>query len=251
MDAKERHELKDNDLAEFIEHFGEFWDKRGNTIMIIITVVLVAFVGKRYYSNNQAQVHETAWYELEATSTPQGYRERAIESAGIGGVPHLALLRGAEAYHDQAILLEQEAGEEDAGMMSASESLEAAEAMYTQVLESDAAPAFRANAAAGLANVAETHRDFTAAKEHWAKAQQLAEDARLTTLVTQANIRMAMLEDLAKPIVFDESDVTPVVAPESPADAEPQSTDAGEAEATATEAVEKVEASATPTTPGQ
>jgi tetratricopeptide (TPR) repeat protein len=252
MDAKERHELKDNDLAEFLEHFGEFWGKHGNSIMVVVTIVLVVFIGKRYYSNSQAVSHENAWADLSSTETPQGYRERAIESADIAGVPQLALLRGAEAFHQQAITLEQEAaGEEDAGVMSANESLESAESMYNQVLDSDASAAFRANAAAGLANVAETRNDFTAAADYWAKAKQLADEARLATIAAQATLRLTMLEDLAQPIVFGESADEATNAPdspESPVDTDAQPSDASEAAET-TEAT--ADAAPTPVNPGQ
>ncbi len=253
MDAKERHELKDNDLAEFLEHFGEFWGKHGNGIMVVITIVLVIFVGKRYYNSTQAQTHENAWADLSATSTPQGFRERAIENAGVPAVPQLALLRGAEAYHEQAIQLKQETGGEDTGVMSAKESLEAAESMYTQVLDSDTDAAFRANAAVGLANLAETRSDFTAAGDYWAKAQQIAEEARLTAIATHAQVRAGMLDELAKPIVFGESveatDSTPDSTSDNsdtPADAD-QASDAGKTD-TATQAQATP---ATPATPGQ
>ena len=205
MDSKERHELKDNDLAEFLENFGDFWSRHGNGIMVAVTIFLVAWIGIRYYNNTWARGQENAWADLSATTTPQGYRERAKESAGIPAVPQLALLRGAEAYHRQAIQLEQETGgKEDTGVMSAEESLDAAEAMYRQVLDSDADPVFRANAAVGLANAAETRQDFKAAGEYWAKAKKIAEQARLATIAAQAKVRMGLLDELTRPIVFAE-----------------------------------------------
>ncbi len=257
MDAKERHELKDNDLAEFLEHFGEFWGKHGNTIMVAVTIVLVVWVGKRYYSNTQAQSHENAWADLASTTTPQGYRERAIENPGIAAVPHLALLRGAEAYHEQAIQLEQETGEEDTGVMSAKESLEASESMYAQVLESDADPTFMANAAVGLANVAETRNDFTAAAEHWAKAKQIAQDARLSTIATHAQVRIDMLDELAKPIVFGEVEDIPDIPTSSDSQDTTGSTDTSDASLQASDAsdtglaAEAQAQTATPADPSQ
>jgi predicted negative regulator of RcsB-dependent stress response len=206
MDAKERHELKDNDLAEFIDHFGEFWSRHGNAVMVAVILVMLVWFGFGYYNNNNAANHENAWADLSSTTTPQGFRERAVESAGYPAVPQLALLRGAETYHQQAIQLTQEAdGTKDDGMMSAEESLQAAESMFNQVLNSDADPAFLANAAVGLANLAETRHDFEAAAEHWSNAKQIADDARLSTIATLAQLRIDMLDDLARPIVFGES----------------------------------------------
>ncbi len=249
MDSKERHELKDNDLAEFLENFGEFWGKHGNGIMVAVTICLVAWIGLRYYNNTQVKGHENAWADLSATTTPQGYRERAKENAGIAAVPQLALLRGAETYHKQAIQLDQETtGEGDGGVMSSKESLDSAEAMYKQVLESDTDAIFRANAAAGLANVAETRQDFQAAGDHWAMAKQIAEEARLTTIATQAEIRMGLLEDLTKPIVFADPEVE--VEPQSNA---VESTDQTDLTTQAIDAAApaEAEASAAPANPGQ
>jgi len=209
MDPIDRHEQKDNDLYDFLVNFGEFWGKHGNFIMVVVIVVMGVWFGSRYYNNSVAVGHDNAWADLAATSTPQGYRERAVENAGRDGVPHLALLRGAEAYHQQAIKIKQDEGgegEKDDSPMSADESLDSAEQMFNQILSSNAQAPYRANAAVGLANVAETRGDFDAASGHWAKAKEIAEESRLTTITTLADLRMSMLDDLARPIVFGESD---------------------------------------------
>lgn len=211
MDAKERHELKDNDLAEFLQNFGEFWDKHGNFISVVILVGVLGWFGWKYYGNMQLTAHENAWSDLSATATPTGYRERARETEGDKALPQLALLRGAEAFHQQAVQVDQDATAEDAGMMSAEESLDNAEAMYKQVLDSNADVVFRANAAAGLANVAETRGDYTAAEEHWTKAKSLAEEAHLSAIAAQAKVRLTLLADLSRPIIFaDPDEVAPI-----------------------------------------
>ncbi len=212
MDAKERHELKDNDLAEFLENFGAFWDKQGNKISAIILIVVVGWFGYRYYNTTQVNRHESAWADLADTNTPPGYRERAKENAGNIGLANLALLRGAEAFHKQAI-------NPDSDMISSTDSLDSAVAMYKQVLDSDVDPVFLANAAVGLANVEETRGDFASAKSYWTQAQQIAESNRLDSIAAQARIRLTMLDDLAKPIIFadpkpvtDATDDTPTEA---------------------------------------
>ena len=211
MDAKERHELKDNDLAEFLENFGAFWDKHGNKISVFILIVVVGWFGLKYYSGTQANRHENAWADLASTTIPQGYRERAKENAGIPGLSNLALLRGAEAYHQQAVKLGNEEVDPESGLMSAAESLDNAEAMYKQVLDSNIDPVYRANAAVGLANVEETRHDFKAANGYWTQAEQIAQEARLSAIAVQARIRLTLLDDLAKPIIF--ADPKPVSAP--------------------------------------
>lgn len=254
MDSKERHELKDNDLAEFLENFGDFWGKHGNGILVVAIAVMAVWFGMKYYRSSVSVGHDNAWADLAATSTPQGYRERAVENASYAGVPHLALLRGAEAYHKQAIKLKQdEGGDEDTGVMSAEESLDAADKMFNQVLSSDAPDPYRANAAVGLANLAETRGDFDAAAKHWAKAKQIADDARLTTISTLVDLRIDMLDGLKRPIVFGESGESFESTEDVPTEANTSAAPAEDTTDTPVEAVEVAEpAGAAPaSSPGQ
>ena len=244
MDAKERHELKDNDLAEFLQNFGEFWNKHGNSISVVILVVLVAWIGLRFYNNMQATSHENAWADLASTSTPSGYRERAREDTGFGAIQEIALLRGAEQYHQQAIDHKNDDGVALPGMMTFDESIKNAEAMYQQVLGSKSDPVFLANAAVGLANVAETKGDFDAANKYWTRAEKLANDAHLSAIAAQAKVRMGMLDELKQPIVFGTS-AEPEPAPDDTASEAPDSP----ATDSAAEAAEP--AVVTPADPGQ
>ncbi|MEZ6191676.1 MAG: tetratricopeptide repeat protein [Phycisphaerales bacterium] len=254
MDAKERHELKDNDLAEFLQNFGDFWNKHGNSISVVILVVLVAWIGIRFYNNMQATNHENAWADLASTSSPQGYRERALEDTGFGAIQEIALLRGAEQYHQKAIEHENEdTAVPLPGMLTFEESLKNAEAMYQQVLDSKSDPVFRANAAVGLANVAETRGDFDAANTYWTQAEKLASDARLGAIAAQAKIRLGMLDELKQPIVFGNAAQTAPVTPDDTANEAPDSsaTDSpAEADAPAAP-VETAEPAAAPADPGQ
>jgi predicted negative regulator of RcsB-dependent stress response len=253
MDAKERHELKDNDLAEFLQNFGEFWNKHGNSISVAILVVLVAWIGLRFYNNMQATNHENAWADLASTSTPSGYRERAREDTGFGAIQEIALLRGAEQYHQQAIDLDNESSTPAPGMMSVEDSLKNAEAMYQQVLDSKSDPVFLANAAVGLANVAETRGDFDAAEKHWTQAEKIATDAKLGAIAAQAKVRLGMLDELKQPIVFGNTVEAAPVTPDDTASEAPDSSatdSAAEADAP-TAPSEASEPAAAPADPGQ
>ncbi len=205
MDAKERHELKDNDLYDFLQNFGTFWNKHGNSVSIVILLAVASMFGYRYYQSYSASKHEVSWSDLASTTTPQSYRERAQDNPGHPAIPYLARLYGAEAYHKQAIEYEAENATADSGMMKPEESLDAAESMYKQVLESDAPVVYKANAALGLANVAETRGDFDAAKTYWEQAEKIATDAKLQAIASQAKVRLGMLGELARPIVFAKS----------------------------------------------
>lgn len=265
MDAKERHELKDNDLAEFLENFGAFWEKRGNTISTVFFVAVAAWVlwyglpvlnwhGLQQYRKTSAQSMERVWGDLWVISTPQGYRELARETEGYQAVPQLALLRGADAYHQQAIELGHEDADPESGLMSAEESLQSAESMYKQVLDAKKAePVYRANAAVGLANVSETRGDFDTAKTYWTQAQQIAEEARLATIATQAGLRLELLDELAKPIVLADTPKTVADLSSSPDTQAPAADvpaeDTAEADTTSEPAIETPDASDTPDTP--
>lgn len=250
MDAKERHELKDNDLAEFLQNFGEFWNKHGNGISVAILVVLVAWIGLRFYNNMQATSHENAWADLASTTTPSGYRERAREDSGFGAIQEIALLRGAEQYHQQAIKLDSENTTPAPGMMTFEDSLKNAESMYQQVLDSKSDPVFLANAAVGLANVAETKGDFDAANKYWTRAEKIANDAHLGAIAAQAKIRLGMLDELKQPIVFGTRDDSADVTPDDTASESPAPDAAAEADASAAPA-EASEPAAAPADPGQ
>jgi tetratricopeptide (TPR) repeat protein len=249
MDAKERHELKDNDLAEFLENFGSFWDKHGNWLSILILVAVGSWFGIRYYNNMQTNRHEAAWWDLDSTTTPQGFRERARDHSDTPGLANVALLRGAEAYHQQAVKLGNEGDDPESGVMSAQDSLDNAEKMYKQVLESQADAVYRANAAVGLANVAETRGDFAAAGEYWKQAEQIADEARLGSIGTQAQIRVALLDNLAKPIVFGEAP-TIDFSTDTPADDAEGDTSAEPAAETPPAEAPAAEEAATPADPG-
>ncbi len=204
MDAKERHELKDNDLAEFLENFGTFWNKHGNVISAVILFLVAGWFGLRYYKSYKATNQENAWADLASTESPPSYRERATENPGDVGLTNLALLRGAEGFHKQAIEQLSKADDSEQDVMSPEDSLSSAEKMYKQVLDSQSDAAYRANAAAGLANVAETRGNFESAREYWTQAKQIAESGRLSTIIALADTRIALLEDLARPIILGE-----------------------------------------------
>ncbi len=201
MDAKERHELKDNDLAEFLNNFGEWWSKNGNFTMIVVILALAGWFGYRYINQTRALANEHAWADLAATTSPTGYRGIADEYDDFPSIRAQALLRGADQFHQQANKLVQEDNE---GGMSPDEALDSAQSLYKRVLDADELPVFRANAALGLANVAETRGDFEAAAGYWDQAKQIADEARLSAIVTQAQIRMDMIESLQTPIIFGE-----------------------------------------------
>jgi len=252
MDAKERHELKDNDLAEFLQNFGDFWGKNGNWIMIVVMLGLAGYVGMRWYRNEQVKGHEDAWSDLAIRSTPNGFRDSAEEADAHPAVQAQALLRGAWLFHEQALTLEAESSGEDTGVMSAKESLSNATAMYKRLLDSDHLPVFRANAALGLANVAETQRDFEAAKGYWTQAKQIAQEAKLNSIATQAQVRLDLIDSLTEPIVLADTPQDEAVIPESAPDSPPSPDATNSPDTPVTiNPTESSDAAAPPADPGQ
>ncbi|MFA9476714.1 hypothetical protein ACERK3_00265 [Phycisphaerales bacterium AB-hyl4] len=211
MDSEERHELKENELAEFFSNFGEWWEKYGNIVLLVLVLGAGSFAGYRLYNHWTYGAQQAAFGELAATSSVQGYALVAEEHRQPT-VRSLAYLRGGDLALDAAVRPQDEADEDnDTGMaaMSRDEALDRAQAMYSRALETARQAPFRVNALIGLAQVAETRDDWEQAVTHYREAEQLATDAHLPGLARQANQRQALIEQLRQPVVFAPESAAP------------------------------------------
>ena len=223
MDTEERHELKENDLAEFFRNFGEWWSKHGNTVLIILIIVLGGITAYRFYSSSTYERHQDAWTDLANATGPEGYVQVA-RMHDVPAVQTLANLRGADLFRLRAIgryepptsgeqaQTDSEAAAADATAGSDSDSsspppsadLEQAAALYQRVLEAEPSQtptAYRVNALLGLGSVAESRKAWEEAQQHYEKAIDLADDS-LPALAQQAMRRRDLLNELQRPIVF-------------------------------------------------
>ena len=95
MDADHRHELKENDLAEFIANFGVWWSKHGHVVVIAVVLIGGGYFVKSWIDAKRAASHEAAWSDLANSTSPQVFREVA-ELHSDPAVRSLAYLRGAD-----------------------------------------------------------------------------------------------------------------------------------------------------------
>ena len=222
MDADHRHELKENDLAEFITNFGSWWSKHGTTLLIAVLVIAAVLVGKRFVESRNAAVQEEAWSDLALASSPESYRAVA-QSHSLQTVQALADLRGADLWLEKAVApapLPKEEAAADTPETTASASItqqaldEAALAYERVANDSQAHHVFKLNAHLGLAAVAEGREDWAQAHKQYTRVIEQA-GTGYEAIAAQAKARMAQLDRLKNPVVFG-PDPEPVATTPAP-----------------------------------
>ncbi len=203
MDSEQRHDLKENDLAEFLSNFGQWWNKWGNWILSAFVVFAVLFLVYRFWSNSVTTAHEDAWTDLAIENSPAGFAAIA-DAYSDPTVKVLAYLRGGDAALAETVTpdaLEAEAtGQTDADA-EINAKLDQAAAMYQQVLDATQKPVYRLNALMGLGAVAEMREDWDDARQRYESVAEAAGD-RWPAFADQARVRLEMLPQLARPIAF-------------------------------------------------
>ena len=74
MDSQHRHELKENDLAQFLANFGQWWGKYGNYLLVIVLVISVTVLGRRWMNASATTANEAAWSDLAYSTSPDTYQ---------------------------------------------------------------------------------------------------------------------------------------------------------------------------------
>lgn len=246
MDSQHRHELQQNDLAEFLSHFQDWWEEHGFRALLYVLVILVVVFGVQNYKARQKAAHDQRWNELDSATSPAMYEAvaRTYDEPVIGA---LARLRGADLALSRAVgrkaepmpdagmgqlNIEPAAGEDD---VDPDAMLTEAEAGYNAVLAMpDVAIAIKLNAMLGLASVAESRRDFDAARQTYDDIQAKAGPG-YENFADMAKRRAAALDRIAEPVVLGkdpqpEPDATAVVPTDTEAEAETPTTQPAGAE---------------------
>lgn len=198
MDSEHRHDLKENDLQEFLANFGEWRKKYGATVLMWVLLIAVVVVGWNFYHSYTRTTHDTAWDDLAGTTSPAGYQMIPADHSDKT-VRLLAELWGGDAYLQSAV-----SPPTDDERFNAAEALGKAEENYQQVLASTQEPLFRANAYLGLGAVAEARENFEQAAEYYDQAIAAAQP-QYGALAQRAAQRKAMLARLAEPVVFGQT----------------------------------------------
>lgn len=210
MDSQHRHELEQNDLQEFLAHFKQWWAKHGQSVMIIITVCVVAFAGYRLYRSSQVREHDAAWMDLATSTSPFSYSEVA-EKHSDPTVRALAHLRAGDLLRKQAFV---PTAEQDANP-DPERDLNSAADHYQQVLDNSPGTAFTYNAYVGLATVEESRSNFDAARDYYEKAKAAAAD-EMPHVIARIDERIATIDRLSQPVVMVDrpEDLLPVIPDE-------------------------------------
>ncbi len=208
MQSEERHELKQNDLQEFLGNFGEFWKKSGNATMITITLVVVVLAGYRLYSTHTSTQHENAWTDLALSSSPAAFAELGLNSP-FPATRAKANLNAADLYLQES-LADTPESETSLGGLTAAQKLDEAARLYQLVLDEEKAhEAFKVNAALGLAVVAEGKGNFTDAAAQFKAVIERASDT-YPAHAAAAQAHLDMITRLENPVALAADPPAPI-----------------------------------------
>lgn len=227
MDSEHRHELKENELAEFFRNFGQFWNKWGNSLLLVVLVVLVAVVAIQMVTGHRYREHEQTWESLEFEQSPAGLAAVA-ESVNDPHVRALAHLRAGDALlrTEPSLGAADELGVETSTLDTATRRRKLTEAAghYEAVREATGVdPIYKVNALLGLAAVAEGLEQWELAGQRYDQVMAEAGEIDQPALAEHAQQRAKMLDRLREPMTL-----APVVAavPAVPAEVVPSVSDA-------------------------
>lgn len=198
MDTEHRHELKENDLAEFFRNFGQWWSNHGNAMLVLVLVVVVGFTGYHLLVARTSEQYEAAWRDLANSTTPEAYRSVA-ELSEVGVVQATAYLRGADLLLAKAS--QESSVDADNPDDPVRRSLQKAEEMYLQAIEVAKAEQlhdlFQLNAWLGLASIYEAKHEFEKAADYYQKVQKKAGPLLF-------NVEFAVGDSLGNGVISDE-----------------------------------------------
>ena len=193
MDSQHRHELKENDLADFLLNFRQWWAQHGKKTLIMIVVIAVVVTLWRLRSATAEVRHEQAWSNLAASSGPDAFLAIAAE-ADNATLRNLARVRGADLWALKATLPQAE--------LTTIQMLDQAEETYQEVISDPQAPlVLRLNAMLGLAAVGETRGDWDKTDQWYDRVIEQA-GGLYPAHRAEAESRRVLVEQLKKPLTF-------------------------------------------------
>ncbi len=214
MDSQERHELKQNDLYEFLTHFKQWWEKNGTGTLLIICCLLGGVVGYRWYSGREARFLNDAWSELAMAQEPE-QMVRVAEDYPDTPVAAKALLRAADRLQEQALFgIPDETGNAPPRILNPEQTQqyrERAVKLYQNVLEQghsgDQPSLIALNARLGLAAAYESLGQFDQAEQQYRALQEEAGVHGI--LASKAAVGLEQLDELREPVIFPDAPPLP------------------------------------------
>ena len=222
MKSDHRHELKTNELADWLAHFPQ-WARENQTTLIaagVIIVVAIAVYFVKFYRQDVVEVRHHVQLTSLVTQVP--IQKRAIARAGSQGMDQsiallsvaqdlqafadstgndplvaLALIKRAEALRSELHYRLVDAGREDLARQIAQ-----AQSSYQQALErSSGSPALAAMAEFGLGLCDEEMGNFDKARGAYRAVAENA-DYEGTAAQAAAAHRLATMDDYQGAVVF-------------------------------------------------
>jgi len=216
MDPKHREELEHNDLAHFLTHFKEWWDKYQNPVLIAVLLVVGSFSIYTIITNNRAAARNAAWSDLANSTSPEALASVAA-THDQPAVRNLAALRAADKLLQRVITGGQpnpadQQGADPAVVQNDSDpvaDLREAGRLYQQVIaDGDAHAVYHLNARLGLGAVAEAQQEWATAREQYQTILDTAGDHQ-PAIRGQAKTRLALLPRLEQPLVYAPAPANP------------------------------------------
>ena len=225
MDSEHRHELKENDLLEFIRDFKSWWAKHGTQTLLVILVAVLALTAYRYFRGKAARELDAAWSEYASVSTPEGRQQIAGAYVNYPGLSNLALLDAADETFGNALGIGRGIDPMPATSPGPSaeqaEQLRKAAGLYQRVIDAPqpTEPSlYKLNARMGLAAVYETLGEWDKAAEQYRLTIQ--ESGPYKNISAAADRALTTMADREQPVTFPPAPVTEVTgAPEGAPDA--------------------------------
>lgn len=193
----EQDEAADNDLQHFLHSFGVFWDRYGNSILVVVSLAAITFAGWSWWRRSQIEAREQALSQLATATSPEamiGLGDDYITSRP--GVALTSYLHAGDLSLFEVIDLTKTEEERARALANAKSAFDKALAASADQ------PIFRVNALLGAAAVAENERDFDKAKSHYEEVLSLAEASSLGLHAAKAQARLDLLPELSQPVTL-------------------------------------------------
>ena len=238
MKSEHRHELKSNELAEWLGNLPQwFKDNLGSIIIIVVAIVVFAgFFGWRYYSKNVVQSGEKELFtnmidniegtkaqiinqQMSGQSSDMSYIlltradeiEKFATSVDNKNMAALAYIKGADSIRSELHYSRESISKE-----YLNEKIGQAKTIYTQAIDKNPSNhTIGALATFGLGLCSEEIGDFNDARKVY---QGIVEDDNFkgTVVANKAKLRLATMDDYEQPIEFKPAPPPVVVEPNAP-----------------------------------
>lgn len=222
MDSQHKHELKENDLKQFITHFGEWWGKHQTKVLLIAIVLAGTILGVRILNNRAMEKKDSTFLALNLETSPAGFKAIAAD-ADSDSVRAIASLRAADLLLQEASMPSSSIADENAITPADRKArLEEARQLYNQAASASDSELMKLNAKMGIASVAESLGDWDEAVKVYESIKTSAGQTH-PSFAAQADTRLAIL-----PRVKIEPNFAPEPTPKKPDDAKTGDTKTGD-----------------------